>query len=177
MLKFGGQNNFNTVGSGPWPEFIQISGRWTRNGLDFALEALGLQDNPALRDRLLHLYWELQAYPEVSQMLQDLKAGEVKTAILSNGSPDMLGGAVRSAGIGNSLDSILSVEKVGVFKPHKSVYGLVEKQFSCLKEEVLFVSSELLGCSSRCRLWISDGLGQPRRPTLWSVCLGYLTIL
>ena len=53
----------------------------TCNGLDFALEALGLQDNPALRDRLLHLYWELQAYPEVSQMLQDLKAGEVKTAL------------------------------------------------------------------------------------------------
>ncbi|MDE0789189.1 MAG: haloacid dehalogenase type II [Woeseiaceae bacterium] len=113
----------------------------TRNGLDFALEALGLQDNPALRDRLLHLYWELQAYPEVSQMLQDLQAGKVKTAILSNGSPDMLDGAVRSAGIGNSLDAILSVEKVGVFKPHKSVYELVEKQFFCLKEEVLFVSS------------------------------------
>jgi 2-haloacid dehalogenase len=113
----------------------------TQNGLDFALEALSLQDIPDLRNRLLQLYWELQAYPEVPQMIQDLKAGGIQTAILSNGSPDMLNGAVKSAGLADVLDAVLSVETVGVFKPHKSVYGLVGEHFSCLKEEVLFVSS------------------------------------
>ena len=113
----------------------------TQNGLDFALEALSLQDNPDLRRRLLQLYWELQAYPEVPQMMQDLKANGMQTAILSNGSPEMLNGAVNCAGLRDVLDGVLSVETVGVFKPHKSVYDLVGDHFSCLKEEVLFVSS------------------------------------
>lgn len=113
----------------------------TQNGLDFALEALNLQDNPNLRNRLLQLYWELQTYPEVPQMLQDIKACGVKRAILSNGSPDMLNGAVKSGGLDDVLDAVLSVETVGVFKPHRSVYDLVVEHFSCLKEEVLFVSS------------------------------------
>ena len=113
----------------------------TQNGLDWALEASGLQGDPALRKRLLDLYWELQAYAEVPAMLQALKAGGMNTAILSNGSPDMLNGAVQSAGIGGVLDDVLSVEDVGVFKPHASVYDLVGKRFGCSKDEVLFVSS------------------------------------
>jgi 2-haloacid dehalogenase len=113
----------------------------TQNGLDWALEASGLQGDVALRKRLLDLYWELQAYPEVPAMLQALKAGGMNTAILSNGSPDMLNGAVQSAGIGDVLDDVLSVEDVGVFKPHASVYDLVGKRFGCSKDEVLFVSS------------------------------------
>ena len=113
----------------------------TQNGLDWALEASGLQGDATLRKRLLDLYWELQAYAEVPAMLQTLKAGGMNTAILSNGSPDMLNGAVQSAGIGEVLDDVLSVEDVGVFKPHASVYDLVGKRFGCNKDEVLFVSS------------------------------------
>lgn len=112
----------------------------TQDGLDFALEATGLSD-PELRERLLALYWELSAYPEVPQMLAELKAEGFQTAILSNGSPEMLKGAVQSAGIEDLLDAVLSVEDVGVFKPHASVYDLVGKRFDCGQDEVLFVSS------------------------------------
>lgn len=113
----------------------------TQNGLDWALEKTGHNGDPALRERLLALYWELQAYPEVPQMLTALKDAGMNTAILSNGSPDMLQGAVDSAGIGSVLDVSLSVESVGVFKPHASVYDLVGQYFGCVKSEVLFVSS------------------------------------
>lgn len=112
----------------------------TQNGLDYALEAAGLEDSE-LRERLLALYWELSAYPEVPQMLQDLKDAGMQTAILSNGSPDMLSGAVDSAGIAELLDDVLSVQDVGVFKPHKFVYDMVCDRFVCKKSEVLFVSS------------------------------------
>lgn len=74
-------------------------------------------------------------------MLAALKAKGLATGILSNGSPTMLDGAVKSAGIEEILDASLSVESVGVFKPHSSVYDLVGTHFSCAKEEVLFVSS------------------------------------
>ena len=115
--------------------------RVTQDGLDFALEALELQDDGALRTRLLQLYWELQAFDEVPAMLASLKSKGFKTAILSNGSPDMLDGAVRSAGLNESLDAVLSVQSVGVFKPDRRVYDMVGAHFGCAKDQVLFVSS------------------------------------
>ena len=114
--------------------------RVTQDGLDWALEANNLTD-PDLRERLLALYWELSAYPEVPAMLSALKKAGLNTAILSNGSPEMLEGAVKSAGLTEVLDDVLSVESIGVFKPHKSVYQLVNKRFSCTTDQVLFVSS------------------------------------
>lgn len=113
----------------------------TQDGLDWALETSGLDGDAGLRQRLLDLYWQLQAYPEVPDMLAALKAGGMQTAILSNGSPDMLNGAVKSAGIAELLDDVLSVESVGVFKPDSRVYDLVGARFGCTPEEVLFVSS------------------------------------
>ncbi|WP_299201952.1 haloacid dehalogenase type II [uncultured Tateyamaria sp.] len=113
----------------------------TQEGLDWALERNGLAGDAALRERLLALYWELQAYPEVPAMLHALKDAEMNTAILSNGSPDMLNGAVQSAGIGDVLDDCLSVESVGIFKPDSRVYDLVGQRFGCAANEVLFVSS------------------------------------
>ncbi|MFQ1699051.1 haloacid dehalogenase type II [Loktanella agnita] len=114
--------------------------RVTQDGLDWAMEAQGIADEPT-RARLLELYWELAAYPEVPAMLQALKARGLATAILSNGSPDMLDGAVRSAGITDRLDAVLSVEDVGIFKPDDRVYDLVGARFGCARSEVLFVSS------------------------------------
>ena len=113
----------------------------TQNGLDWALAACQLDGDAALRQRLLDLYWELKCYPEVPAMLVALKQAGKNTAILSNGSPAMLDGAVQSAGIGPVLDDVLSVESVGVFKPHRSVYDLVGERFGCAPGEVLFVSS------------------------------------
>lgn len=121
----------------------QHIGFWqvTQDGLDWALEAEGLQGDSDLRAQLLQLYWELEAYAEVPAMLAALKAAGMKTAILSNGSPDMLQGAVDSAGIGDVLDDVLSVESVGIFKPARGVYDLVGQRFGSAPDEVLFVSS------------------------------------
>jgi 2-haloacid dehalogenase len=113
----------------------------TQDGLDFALSAVGLTEDKELRERLLQLYWELDAYPEVPEMLAALRESGLRTGILSNGSPDMLSGAVQSAGLEALLDAVLSVEDVGVFKPNRRVYDLVGKYFADEVENVLFVSS------------------------------------
>lgn len=112
----------------------------TEDGLDWAMEASGL-DDPILRETLLALYWELPAYPEVPKMLEALAKGGYQTAILSNGSPDMLEGAVDFAGVGQYLDDVLSVEDVGIFKPAAKVYDMVGARFGTAPEEVMFVSS------------------------------------
>lgn len=123
--------------TGQHSDFWQV----TQDGLDWALESVGLDGDPDLRARLLQLYWELSAYPEVPAMLNALTQAGLSTAILSNGSPDMLDGAVQSAGLNDLLDDCLSVESVGVFKPDARVYDLVGQRFGCIPAQVLFVSS------------------------------------
>ncbi|MDQ2094589.1 haloacid dehalogenase type II [Rhodalgimonas zhirmunskyi] len=141
----------------------------TQDALDYALEAHGLGD-PALRERLAQLYWQLSAYPEVPAMLERLKARGLNTAILSNGSPGMLEGAVQSAGLDALLDAVLSVESVGIFKPAAPVYDLVNERFGGTKDEVLFVSSNGWDVSSAARygfrtLWVNRaGLPVDRMP-------------
>ncbi len=112
----------------------------TRDGLDYALEAHGLSDS-GLRETLLNLYLHLDAYPEVPQMLADVKAAGYATAILSNGSMDMLGAAVESAGLTDLLDDVISVEDVQVFKPSGKVYALAEARMAASGDEIAFFSS------------------------------------
>lgn len=114
--------------------------RVTKDALDWALAAQNLND-PALRERLLALYWQLSPYPEAAEVLTRLREAGIATAILSNGSPEMLDAAVTSAGLGGLLDDVLSVERVGIFKPAPQVYELVTTRFECARSEVLFVSS------------------------------------
>ncbi|TCP62318.1 2-haloacid dehalogenase [Rhodovulum bhavnagarense] len=123
--------------AGAHADFWQV----TQDGLDWAMEAAGLTCAEGLRARLLALYRELSAFPEVHDVLSALKQSGKATAILSNGSPAMLSEAVASAAIGDLLDDVLSVEDVGIYKPHSSVYDLVGKRFLVERSQVLFVSS------------------------------------
>lgn len=114
----------------------------TQDGLDYALEEAGLADRTDLRQKLLDLYFNLSAYPEVPDMLAKLQAKGISTAILSNGSLDMLNGAVGSAGIADRLDAVLSVEAVGIFKPDPRIYQLVTDHFNLPERtSVAFMSS------------------------------------
>jgi len=112
----------------------------TSGALDYALEQHGLED-AELRARLLQLYWELSAYPEVPAMLGGLRAGGVATAILSNASPDMLSAATVNAGIADKLDAVLTAESVGVFKPDPRIYDHVCQVFGLARRQVAFVSA------------------------------------
>jgi 2-haloacid dehalogenase len=94
-----------------------------------------------LRSDLIDAYLQLQCYPEVTDTLQKLKAGGRKIAILSNGSPAMLEAVVKSSGLADLVQTILSVETVGVFKPHPSVYQLAVDRLGVAAPEIVFMSS------------------------------------
>ena len=97
----------------------------TGDALDFALETAFPGGPPTgLRQALMDSYRTLDTYPEVVGVLQTLKAGGMKTAILSNGSPDMLQSVCDSTGCTPLLDAVLSVDELGVFKPDPRVYRL-----------------------------------------------------
>ncbi|MDP3844380.1 MAG: haloacid dehalogenase type II [Oxalobacteraceae bacterium] len=122
--------------AGHHADFWQVTG----DALDFAMTTLNIADAD-LRDRLMHLYLGLSAYPEVPETLRRLKAGGMKLAILSNGTPTMLESAVRNAGLDNLFDAVLSVEEVGVYKPHPSVYRLASDRLRISPEKICFLSS------------------------------------
>ncbi len=117
-------------------DFWQVTG----DALDYALEALDIA-KPALRQRLMDLYLTLRPFLEVPDVLRRLQGAGIKTAILSNGSPAMLAAAVTSAGIGNLLDAVISVEDVGVFKPHPHVYQVACDRLGLSVENIAFASS------------------------------------
>jgi 2-haloacid dehalogenase len=112
----------------------------TCDALDFALETLAL-DKPGLRDRLMNLYLTLEPFPEVPDVLQRLKASGLRTAILSNGSPMMLDAVVRASRLNTLIDAVLSVEAVGVYKPHPRVYQLAVDRLGIPAAAIAFQSS------------------------------------
>lgn len=114
--------------------------RITGDALDFAMASLGIEDT-ALRQRLMDLYLQLDAYPEVPQVLATLKRAGMKTAILSNGSPDMLRSAVENAGVAEHLDAVISVDPLRIYKPSAVVYAEVERVLGVAPERVSFQSS------------------------------------
>ncbi|MGB0075671.1 MAG: haloacid dehalogenase type II [Terracidiphilus sp.] len=112
----------------------------TSDAMDFAMETLGLTSN-VLRESLMNTHLSLDAFPEVPETLLILKRMGLKTAILSNGTPEMLRNAVSSANIEHLFDAVLSIEQVGVYKPHPSVYQLAVDCFSVNCREISFQSS------------------------------------
>ena len=95
----------------------------------------------AVLDALLSAYRQLPAYPDAVPTLTALRALGLRTAILSNGEPGMLAEAVEAAGLSPLLDAVLSVEEVGVFKPHPRVYGLASSALGLSLPQMGFVSS------------------------------------
>ena len=112
----------------------------TQNALDVTMAEMGIED-AAMRETLLSLYTTLSAYDEVPAVLRDLAARGEGTGVLSNGSPAMLDSALDAAGIADSLDQVLSVDSLRLYKPDPAVYRLVTDAFGCTAADVTFYSS------------------------------------
>ena len=112
----------------------------TQDALDYALAVFNINDKQ-LRNDLINAYLELDCYPEVPDTLQKLKDSGQQIAILSNGSPAMLEAVVKSSGLEDLVEIILSVEMVGIFKPDPAVYQLAVKQLGLTAAEIVFMSS------------------------------------
>ena len=74
-------------------------------------------------------------------MLRELKGRGMKLAILSNGTPPLLAAVVRNSGLEDVFDAVLSVEEVGVYKPHPSVYRLAAERLQIAPARICFLSS------------------------------------
>ncbi|TWB06290.1 haloacid dehalogenase type II [Bradyrhizobium stylosanthis] len=111
----------------------------TRDSLAYTLRMLGLAYDNAAFERVIEKYLHLDLYPDATSALAALKPRKI--AILSNGSPDMLGALVRNTALDRLLDATISVDAKKVFKPAPQAYELIGETFGTAPNEVLFVSS------------------------------------
>jgi len=111
----------------------------TGDALDYALDRLGLELDGDGRAALLDAWLDVRPYPEVPAALA--KLNDRRLGVLSNGSPEMLSAGIAAAGLDHALDTVISVEEVGIYKPHPSVYALAEKHLGLPADRILFVSS------------------------------------
>lgn len=127
----------NTSGSQYYRPFWEL----TRLSLEYTLDRLKLERGSGQVEKLMQQYAHLTPFPENLAALQKIKGMGLTTAILSNGSEDMLASAVNSAGMKEVLDHVISVDPIRLFKTSPESYGLVQQSILVNKDEVLFVSS------------------------------------
>jgi 2-haloacid dehalogenase len=112
----------------------------TERALDFCLAKFPGVDR-ALKPVLLAAYKELGAYADARPCLEALRKRGIKTAILSNGSTEMLQSAVEAAKFSDVLDFVLSVDEIKSFKPGRAVYQIAVDRLGVAAADIAFVSS------------------------------------
>ena len=110
-------------------DFMPVSGPFDAKNIDTAV----LQ--------LMNQYRHLSAYPENREVIAELKQRGIVTGILSNGDPAMLEIAVKSAGLADVLDHVISVDSIRKYKTHPDAYALGSSATGLQPKQILFVSS------------------------------------
>ena len=128
----------------------------TEDSLDKSMETF--QIDKSLRNDLLSLYKELSPYPEVKNVLENLKKKSFKLAILSNGTPELLNHLVKSSDLENLFDDIFSIEEVKIYKPHPKVYDIPVNKYKVSKGEITFLSANT---------WDVSGAGNYGYNSIW----------
>lgn len=113
----------------------------TQAALRYSAKRLKLPMDDEAQARLMNQYRSLSAFPEVREVLTSLRDRGLTTGILSNGDPDMLGVAVRSAGLEDLLDHVISVDAVRKYKTHPEAYALGPAATGVPARQTVFVSS------------------------------------
>jgi len=111
----------------------------TEDSLDKSMKAFNINQN--MKEELLSLYKKLSTFPEVNDTLKQLKNKNLKLAILSNGSPDLLDELVNSNNLIEIFDDLFSIEEVKIYKPDNKVYELPINKYNIKPEEIFFLSS------------------------------------
>ena len=133
----------------------------TGDALDYSLDRLGIVVDDATRSRLLGAWLDVRPYPEVPEALEALAPRRL--AVLSNGNPGMLEAGLAAAGIRGRFHHVLSVDELGFYKPHPSVY---ESGAQGLRPAGRADPVRLLQRLGRLRgqsVRPAGGLGEPRR--------------
>ncbi|WP_293598644.1 haloacid dehalogenase type II [Polynucleobacter sp. 35-46-11] len=127
----------NPSGSKHYLPFWELTVR----SLHYVCKRMNLNLTSENEKRLMDQYAKLTGFEDSFTVLKTIKSKGLSTAILSNGSREMLATVVKSNGLMPYLDQVITVEDIRLFKTAPQSYELLLKAFPVKKEEVLFVSS------------------------------------
>ncbi len=127
----------NPAGSKYYLPFWEL----TIRSLRYVCKRMNLQLTAENEKRLMDQYAKLTSFEDSLTVLKSIKERGISTAILSNGSREMLTTVVKSNGLHSYLDEVVTVEEVRLFKTAPQAYELLLKAFPVKREEILFVSS------------------------------------
>ena len=116
-------------------DFWQI----TEDSLNKSIKVFNI--DVSMKNELLDLYKSLSPYPEVKNVLENLKKKNYKLAILSNGTPSLLNELVSNNNLDNLFEDIFSIEEVKVYKPDSKVYDIPVKKYGVKPSEITFLSA------------------------------------
>jgi 2-haloacid dehalogenase len=112
----------------------------TEAALDFAAQSLKLDLAPDARERLMHGFLELRAWPDVAAALRALRQSGKKLALLSNATPRILVSALGNSGLDAALDEVISTDRIRSYKPDPRAYQLGVDVLKLPKERIAFVA-------------------------------------
>jgi 2-haloacid dehalogenase len=130
--------------------FWSVTEKALRYAIEFiATNQVAMRANSSFDDKnadsavaqLMNQYRHLSAFPENREVLSELKSRGIVTGILSNGDPAMLDVAVKSAGLADLLDHVISVDSIRKYKTHPDAYALGSNATGLQPKQMLFVSS------------------------------------
>ena len=133
-------------------DFWQI----TEDSLDKSMKFFNIESS--MRSELLNLYKKLSTFPEVKNVLTELKKKNYKIAILSNGTPELLKELISNNNLNNIFDDIFSIEEVKIYKPSSKVYDLPIRKYNIKKKEIIFLSANT---------WDVSGSGNYGYNSIW----------
>ena len=128
----------------------------TEDSLEKSMKVFNI--DKGMKDELLNLYKILSPYPEVKEVLKNLKKKKFKLAILSNGTPTLLNELVESNNLNNLFDDLFSIEQVKVYKPDSKVYEIPVKKYNIKANEISFLSANT---------WDVSGSGNYGYNSIW----------
>jgi 2-haloacid dehalogenase len=134
--------SFRLTAMGRYEDF-----RWvTARALDFALASVGGRLPDGQADRLVGLYDHLRPFPDAVPALRALAGLGYEFAVLSNGTPAMIGNCLGNSGLGGFFGRRISADEVRAFKPSPVVYRHAAGRLSVTAGQVRLVTSNAFDC-------------------------------
>ena len=110
-----------------------------RRALIYCLRRHGIDFQQAAVERFMRVFEELRPYGDSVEGLNRL-AERYRLVALSNGNTWLVEHLVEN-NIGAPFDSVISVDQVGRFKPHPSVYRYAAQRLGCEPPQIMMVAA------------------------------------
>lgn len=123
----------------------------TRQALEYAASALGVELSEAEREALISEYQDLRPFPDVVPGLEAMESAGHAMVAFSNGVETMARALLERAGIMPHLKDMVSVDDLRTFKPNPEVYEYLARRLDRPMERVWLVSSnqwDVIGAKS-----------------------------